>query len=78
MKTIIATDLRMSSPAFSKAEVTYDPAEVEDFDTRGECESMWEETWGQRVEIEDGVLYLTLHGRAENHTSTQHNVLMDR
>jgi len=80
MTKVLATDLRKKTPSGApKIEVEYDPAKVQDFDTRGQCATKWEETWGQKVDVEiDGeplVLYLALCSRSLTHINESRNVL---
>lgn len=78
MITVTAHDFRPLRPAFAAIEVQYDPADVEDFDTRGETYRMDEETWGERVEIEGiGMLYLVVHSRGNGRTLTSRNELRE-
>lgn len=79
MKTVIAQDLRRTAKAFSEIEVTYDPSKVEIYDMRNDESviSMCEKSWGTRVIVENGVLYLKKYGYADGHTSETTNALLD-
>ena len=80
MTKVLASDLRKKTPSGAvKIEIEYDPAKVRDFDTRGQCSTKWEETWGKKVEVEIGgepfVFYLELFSRSIAHINENRNVL---
>lgn len=82
MAKVLANDLRKkNSSGPSKVEVEYDPAQIQEFDTRGQCATKYEETWGKKVGIEmDGepyVLYLELFSRSVAHINENRNLLKD-
>lgn len=79
MKRVEALDLRDGAPAWGTVTVEYSPDAVEHFDTRGEAHAMMgEASWGDRVAVTDGVLYLVTHSYGLNHTDTSRNILRNR
>ena len=81
MIKIEVKDFRKSVPSGSSVEIEYDPATIQEFDTRGKCPSRYMETWGQKVELEVGgkpcVLYLELNNRSVGHVLQNKNILKD-
>jgi len=82
MEKIIARDFRKKAPTPApKVEVVFDPASIQEFDTRKKCATRYEETWGQKVEIElDGVpcmLFLTIASRSVGHVIENRNIIKD-
>ncbi len=82
MTNVVAKDFRKTAPSGAPdREVEYDPAMVQEFDTRGACATKYQETWGQKVDVRiDGtpcVLYLELYSRSVNHVNLNKNILKD-
>lgn len=82
MTTVLAKDFRKKAPSGAAAlEIEYDPANVQEFDTRGKCPTKYQETWGQKVDIEIGgepcVLYLELFSRTVAHVNLNKNIVKD-
>jgi len=82
MAKISARDCR--SRALSGApdiEVDYDPAKIQQFDTRGKCAVKWQESWGQKVDVEIGgehfMLYLEHFGHTLGHVNKHRNFLKE-
>jgi len=83
MTKVLANDLRKkNSSGPSKVEVEYDPAQIQEFDTRGQCATKYEENWGKKVEVQmDGapcMLYLELFSRSVAHVNENRNLLKDQ
>jgi hypothetical protein len=83
MTTVRAKDFRKKAVSGAPdIEIEYDPARVQEFDTRGKCATKYQETWGQKVEIEIGgepcVLYLELFSRSVAHVNLNKNIVKDR
>lgn len=78
MKIIDVTDLRNGSRTYGDIiKIGFDVAKVTNFDTRGQCESMWEETWGQRVKTTRGMVYIECNSRGLGDTLTDRFFLAD-
>jgi hypothetical protein len=82
MLKIAARDFRKKAPTPAPTlEVEYDPASVEEFDTRKKCATRYEETWGQKVEIEVAgercLLFLTIASRSVGHVIENKNIIKD-
>lgn len=82
MTTVRAKDFRKRATAgAADIEIRYDPAIVQEFDTRGKCSTKYQETWGQKVDIEIGgepcVLYLELFSRTVGHVNLNKNIVKD-
>lgn len=81
MEKLVARDFRKKAPAAELIEVEYDPANIQEFDTRGKCATRYEETWGRKVETEvQGercVLFLTISSRSVGHVIENKNIMKD-
>lgn len=82
MTKVTAKDYRKSAPSgVTEIEIEYNPASVQEFDTRGKCASRYMETWGRKVDLEiDGkpcVLYLELSSRSVGHVLQNKNIVKD-
>jgi hypothetical protein len=82
MTKVLAKDFRKKAPSGAvDREIEYDPATVQEFDTRGKSPTKYQETWGQRVDVqvegEPCVLYLELYSRSVNHVNLNRNILKD-
>lgn len=82
MVTIAARDFRKKAPTPAPVvEVTYDPASVQEFDTRKKCATRYEESWGRKVEIEVGgercMLFLAIASRSVGHVIENRNIIKD-
>lgn len=82
MPKISAKDFRKNAPSGTPTiEIEYDPANVQEFDTRGKCATKHQETWGQKVDVEIGgepcVLYLELFSRSVAHVNLNRNIVKD-
>lgn len=82
MTTILAKDHRRKAASdASSIEIEYDPAQIREFDTRGQCATKYQETWGQKVDVriegEPCVLYLELFSRSVTHVNLNKNIVKD-
>lgn len=80
MTKVLASDFRINAPSGApKIEVEYDPAAIQEFDTRGKSPTRWQETWGQKVDVEIGgersVLYIVLYSRSIGQVHETKNLL---